>query len=197
MESSHFEPLPRLHQFRRTTPFGFQCVILSVSTYEDLELVEFHLGIRFDQVEQMAFSFTNGLTGFQADSTTLITPLGRILGQEPLRYKIRHPDDVRSVVETFWMHFQSRGLPFFERFEKIKSLDTLFNAAPEEPCPWVNNLFHPAFRGLAVGALLARDDLAVLIEQHRAALHRFGAYGRIIENYNRLARYLLDYLHPN
>ena len=196
-EAHGFYAFPALRQFRRDTGDGFQCVILSISDYEDMSLAELHLGLRRDKVEQTAFPFTNGLPGFQPNSTTLITPLGKVMDQHPMRFRLRDEADLEDMTIQCQEYIAQSGLPFLKRYDDLHALNVLFNTSPEKPCPWVHNQFHPAFRGLTVGALLARDDLTVLVEQHRAALHRLGAYGRVLENYDRLARYLLHYLRPN
>ena len=52
-----------LHQFRRATNKGLICVILAVSDFVDCHLVEAHLGIRIDSVEDLVFPRLNGAPG--------------------------------------------------------------------------------------------------------------------------------------
>ena len=81
LEEFDYQWYPKFRQYRRETNLGFQCVILAFTHYEDLSLLEAHAGIRLDAVENLAFPFTRGLSGFRDDSMTLVTPLSRLFGR--------------------------------------------------------------------------------------------------------------------
>jgi hypothetical protein len=188
---------PALRQFRRPLAGGFFSFVLSVSPYEDIMLAEGHVGLRLDAVEDTAYQFTNGLQGFRSDSFTLITPLGKLANRHPLRYHIKDEESLQRCAEEMSHWFEAKAIPFLKHHSRLEGLDILFNASPETACPWLNNPYHQAFRGLAVAALLRRDDLAVLAQQHRSMLHRLRAYEQIVQSFDRMERYVSTYFQPN
>ena len=182
-----------LHQFRRPTPAGFVCVILSVSDFVDSALVEAHLGIRIDRVEELVFDHLNGAPGFRRDSMTLVTPLARLYEQRSERFPVSDRAGAAQAAAKIWTRIDDRGLPFLETFSDLLPLERLFNGAPDETVSLLHNPIHRCFRGLALAKLGERPDLPALYATYREQLKApYGADWALV-SFTALAQELLGY----
>ncbi|MCB0550903.1 MAG: hypothetical protein KDD19_25260 [Phaeodactylibacter sp.] len=189
-----FTWLPHLHQFRKSTERGFTCVIISVSDYEDSSLVEAHLGIRIDDVENITFPFTNGLPGFKPDSMTLVTPLARMYGGTFERFEVRDERSANETVATIQGQLREHGLKFLHRYSSLEDMEALFNATPEEPLPLVHNQSNRCFRAVAMASLSLRRDFENLVEIYGRRLEaELRAPAPTMDKYVRLINFLRHY----
>ncbi|MGB3618239.1 MAG: hypothetical protein WBA12_08970 [Catalinimonas sp.] len=185
-----FEPVRAYNQFRRPTEVGFQNMILAFSAYEEETWVEAFVGVRHDQVEELAYPFTSGGYAFRKDSTTLVTSLGKLRGQTHHRFKIQDERGLSRTVRDLQDFMVTDGLEFVERYTALHELDALFNDDPHRPCPYVFNQAHRCFRGLVMARLVARPGFAALCRAYRTHLTTNAALqGR----FNRLAQFLQTY----
>jgi hypothetical protein len=60
-EKHGFEARHELWQYRKESSHGFKAFIISISEYEDDCLVELHLGIRIDSVENFVYRYVHAL----------------------------------------------------------------------------------------------------------------------------------------
>lgn len=187
--------LPEWNQFRRLTPAGFQSVIISWSPYEDLSVLEVHLGIRHDAVENIAFPFTNGLPGFQQNSMTVVTPLSKLFGEPYQRFGVQTEEDVLKASQEILNRLSTRGVSFLEKYSRLEAVDTLFNAQPSEPIPLIHNQVHRCLRAIAIARLSLRRDFESLGGFYRRQLKNLCAPEPIIDRYERLLLYLRSYSH--
>lgn len=188
--------VPAWNQFRRLTPTGFQSVIVSWSPYPDQSVLEIHVGVRHDAVENLAFPFTNGLPGFQPNSMTLVTPLARLYDEPHQRFGVATEADVKEVLPLIISRLQTRGVSFLEKYTRLEALDALFNARPGEPVQLVHNQLHRCLRAIAVARLVLRRDFESLGAFYRRQLGFLAAPAAILERYERLLLYLRSY-YPN
>ncbi|MCB0578026.1 MAG: hypothetical protein KDD10_01785 [Phaeodactylibacter sp.] len=189
-----FTWLPHLHQFRQSTERGFTCVILSVSDYGDSSLLEAHLGIRIDDVENIAFPFTNGLPGFQPDSMTLATPLARLFGQAFERFEVSDENSADEAVAAIRAQLQEKGLKFLRRYSSLEHMDALFNETPEEPLRLAHNQANRCFRAAVLARLLPRRDFESLAETYgRHLREELRVPAATLEKYLRLISFLQHY----
>lgn len=186
-----YSVLPHLHQWRKKTDAGFQCVILSLLPVPEGQLLEVHVGLRIDAVEEMVFSFTNGLPGFRRDSLSLVTPLGKISGRFPQRWLLRKEEDWSAVGEKWNRQRMEEGVPFLQRYTSLAGLHQLLNLQLDEKCPYIHNQYYRAFRGMAVAKLTSYPALEELAEAHRLQLETLRAPDYIVQRFERLRGYLL------
>ncbi len=192
-EKRDFIFLPQLNQFRRVTGPGFQCGIMSMSHYEDTSLLELHLGLRDDATEQLAFSYTNGLSGFRPNSMTLVTPIAKLYDQPFQRFSIQRSSDADAVLATLVQQLNDRGLIFLNRYSQTEDLEQLFNADPETPLPLLHNQVHRCIRGLALAKLMSRHYFESLAERYLHCLYQLAAPEKTIQSYKRLWNFLRTY----
>lgn len=186
--------LPHLHQFRRSHPKGFSCVILAVSHYDTGSLLEAHLGLRHDDVENLAFPFTNGLPGFQPDSMTLVTPLGRLFGKPYQRFEVQNHNSLKTATEELKGQLLEEGLGFLKNYSQLAAVDRLLNALPDEPVQLLHNQINRCFRALVCAKLQQRDDFQALAEHYAHFLQeRLYAPAPTLDKFDRLRRFLEQY----
>ncbi len=182
-----------LHQFRRVTPFGFSCYILSFSVYEDACIGELHVGIRHDAVENMVFRFTNGVRGFQPDCMTLVTPLAKLKGLKRDRVEIQEMDAVKACACQWLKDIQEHGQSFVEECSTLAQLDALLNATPLSPVAYIHNQTYRCFRGLVVAHLNQRRDLPALVQTYRKSLQTRATPEFVLQRFDVLSQFLLQY----
>lgn len=189
-----FDWLPRLHQFRRSSAHGFSCLILSSSPANTGSIIEAHVGLRMDDVENLAFPFTNGLPGFRPDSMTLVMPMARLYDQRFQRLNLKDEKDQEAAAQLFGAQLEEAGLPFIEAHSTLSALDQLFNETPDQPLPLVHNQINRCFRGIVLAKLTQQPDLDALVQAYKLALRdRLFAPDATITKFERLAGFLRHY----
>lgn len=189
-----FDWLPRLHQFRRSSEHGFSCLILSSSPATEGSIMEAHIGLRLDAVENLSFPFTNGLPGFQPDSMTLVTPMARLYGQRFQRLNLKDEKDQEAAAQLFGAQLKETGLPFIKQYSTISALDQLFNDAPSNPLSLVHNQINRCFRGIVLAKLVHRPDFKEVAQAYAHVLsEKLYAPEQTIAKFHRLCDFLLHY----
>ncbi len=193
LSDSTFDLLPELHQLRRTTESGFECLILARSEVENGSYWELHSGIRNEEVEGLVYTFTQGLRGFRKDAMTLVVPHWKLLKGSPRRFVAT---DESSLPEELLSFAGTEPGRFFNRFRELAALDRLFNAHPEGLEPWLHNDYHRAVRGIGIQYLRNPHSIEDLWKAHRSRLQRRFTPEQELDTFDRLAAYLMK-LSPN
>jgi len=188
-----FKPLPEWNQYRRSVGNGFQCLILSATSYSEGTMLEAHIGMRHDQVESLVFPLLNGRPGFEANSMTLVTPLSRLFEADTSRYWLTSAEEEQQALEQIKQQLVQRGFSLLRQLQSLKALDELFNAHPMQPLKMVHNQQHRCFRGLVIARLNQRPDFFELAGMYRNQLYRLGAQAREMEQFERLTSFLHTY----
>lgn len=192
-EQKGFLHLPKWEQFRKPTATGFQAVIISLADYDDLSLLEIHLGVRQDAVENLAYPFTNGLMGFRESSMTLITPLAKLHGHAYQRFELKGTSDMSGPLTKIHDQLQKGGLSFLEKYTRLEEMEQLYNRHPKHNLPLVHNQINRCLRGMVLAHLNQRpdfDDLAII---YRERLQELRAPEVTIQKFERLRDYLRSY----
>lgn len=187
---------PQWEQFRKPTASGFQSLILSISSYPDVSIFELHLGVRLDAVENLAYPFTNGLMGFQANSMTLVSPLAKLHGRAFQRFEIAPTGDVDAPLAEIAGQLERGGLSFLEKYNRLEEMEQLFNRHPHHPLPLVHNQINRCLRGLVLARLANRTGFEKLASLYRNRLQVLRAPDATLHKYDRLRSYLRSYT-PN
>ena len=193
LEDFDFQWQAPLHQYRRETNLGFQCVILAFSHYDDLSLLEAHVGIRLDAVENLAFPFTNNPAGFRGDSMTLVTPLARLFGRRHERHELATEADADAAASQIVRQLESEGLSFLNRYFNSRLMDVLFNEEPEKLLPYLHNATNRCLRGITLARLTQRDDFETLVRAYRQQLSLQHATEAAIARFEQLVNILRTY----
>jgi hypothetical protein len=190
---SGFALLPEKKQFRKTTPVGFQNVILSPSYYGDTTLLDVNFGCRNDQVEQIAQQFLPTLVDFRTDANTLLISIGKYQQISPPRYSIRSDEELGDACDRIIHFFEQQGFQLLDEAMPLKALDQILNGEPAQPCPFVYNQTFRCYKGLTAASLTHNPHLLGLIDLYRHQLSRLSANAYEQINFDRLVTYLQHY----
>jgi hypothetical protein len=191
-----FVLLAEKKQFRRVTGTGFHNVIFSATSYEAETWLEVNFGLRHEQIEQTAQQFLGNLEDFRADANTLVVSIGKFNNARYFRYKIGHDTrfgfaDLEDTCQEIRDFLAGRGFDFLNRYDTLPALDHLLNAQPTQPCNYLYNQIHRAFKGLIAARLTNNDEFLGLSDVYRNQLVRLGASFHELHQYERLLSFLL------
>jgi len=188
-----FEWLAEWHQFRQLTAQGFNAFIFSVSGYESAALMDAHLGIRINAVEQIVFGYTNGSVGFKPNSMTLVVPLCRLFGKQMERFEITGKMATQLSAKSMLHQFQEKGKPFFDQYGTLNALDLFYNENPEKSIPLIHNQINRCFRGITISKLTQSDRFDYLTVTYRTVLEKRYAPQVTLDKFDRLVWILQGY----
>ncbi|RMG56113.1 MAG: hypothetical protein D6722_26960 [Bacteroidetes bacterium] len=183
-------------QFRRAHERGFENLILSVSPYPDVVVVDAHFGIRIDAVEEVAQRFTRNLPGFYPDAHTLIASYGRLTGQPYFRFKAANTHHLDMALESLLAFWEGEGLPFLNEWRRLPQAEHSLNGQPDKPCPYLHNQAHRYIKGIVAARLVGREAFSQLARQYEAALEQVPGGELLLPGYRQLVQYL-HHLSPN
>lgn len=188
-----FELLLEKKQFRQKTEYGFQNIVPSISHYEGESLVEFNIGVRLDIVENLVNQFTQHLIDFQGDTNTLLTSMGRLLGEPFLRFKIKSEADIIKTCERFMEFMKIQGFDFLEKTSHTVTLERVINRKPAQTHPYFYNAYHRALKGITLAKLAQNPDFETLAQTYYQQLLRKNAPQSQQDNFQKLYRYLHNF----
>jgi hypothetical protein len=186
-----FYLIPELFQFRRLNETGFQNIILTSTRYEAEIWVEVNIGVRIDMVENLAQQFLDVIPEYRQHANTIITSIGRLSDTKYLRYKIANEEDVTFSAQTIKDFMKERGFDFLEYASHIKELDKLFNEKPHQSLKYVYNQVHRCFKAVIIAKYNNNPQFFKLLDQYQTQLERLKVPDTILENYVKLANYLV------
>ena len=181
------------NQFRRPTQTGFQSIIISMANYSDVSLLEIHLGVRQDTVENLAYPFTNGLLGFKPNSMTLVTPLAKLHGHSFQRFEVSISTDLRPILQEIQTQLNKGGFSFLDKYISLNELDNLFNRHPNHPLPLVHNQVNRCIRGIVMSKINKQPGFEALTQMYRDRLEALRVPQQTLDKYDRLRSYLRSY----
>ncbi len=193
LEDFDFQWYPKFQQYRRETNLGFQCVFLAFTHYDDLSLLEAHVGIRLDAVENLAFPFIRGLSGLRNDSLTLLTPLSRLFGRRHQRFELATEAEAGKAAREIVGQLQAEGLSFLNRYFNLRKMDVLFNEEPEKLLPYLHNAANRCLRGITLARLTQRDRFEELARAYRQQLRLQHTTGATLARFDQLVNILRNY----
>jgi hypothetical protein len=167
-----FEWLPEWKQFRRTWSGGFDNLIISWTQYPEDALLELHIGVRHDRIEQIAYPYSLGVKGYQPHSNTLIVSLGKLKPDASFRHVVTDEASTQATADLLAEQLQAHGFAFWERFRTLEAVEETLNEAPDAPCPYLYNAYNRILRGTVAAHLLRRPNYPQLIQTYYLQLHR-------------------------
>jgi hypothetical protein len=190
LKADGYRWLPQKHQFRTETKHGFRNLILSVAPYDDLVLIEGHLGLRLDPIEDIVKQFTRTLPGFYPDAHSALISEGKLLGQPYLRHEAKDSDQLDAVAEHLLHFWRAKGHAFLAQYDTLHGIDHLLNHDPTRPSLYLPNQAHRCLKGVVVARLMQRPDFDELASQHATALAQTPTGSLLMDGYQRLVGYL-------
>jgi hypothetical protein len=190
LQADGYQWLPAKRQFRAKTDHGFRNLILSVAPYQDATLIEGHLGLRLDPIEDIVKRFTRTLPGFYPDAHSILVSEGKLIAQPYLRHHASDSDELDRVIGHLLDFWQKQGHPFLAKHDSLAAVDQLLNQHPMRPSPYLPNQAHRCLKGIVAARLVQRPDFEALAEQHEAALAQTPTGSLLMAGYRRLVGYL-------
>lgn len=185
-----YEAIPAKKQFRKSNGSGFKNIIFSMSGDEEEQIINVHMGLRFDLVEDLVCQFLDIPASKEKESNTIIASLSRFHRLPYHRFIITDDSSLQHTCEQIAGFMQHKGFRFLNACEKLKRIDAVVNRKPALSCPYMYNQIHRCFKGITIARLLHRTDFEQLVTIYSNYLYSQWAPRHLIENFDKLANYL-------
>ncbi|MDP5172781.1 MAG: hypothetical protein NWR72_21260 [Bacteroidia bacterium] len=164
LEEEGFEQILELGQWRKNIRAGFHSIIVSISPYPDVCVVEFHLGVRITDIEQLTHAAMHNPIDYQANSHTLMISHGRLMNKAHHRFQVAgidHLDDLANDFRDFWAEV---GRSFFTGHETLSAVAHTLNRQPLSACAALHNQAHRCIKGIAAAWLTRAKNYEALVQ---------------------------------
>jgi hypothetical protein len=192
LEPRGFKFLPDLNQYRRSTNYGFECILVTETAYDKELLVEIHIGVRHDELEKAMYQLTHGLFSFEADSMSFVTSLGRLSGKMFLRFQINNENQLALMQSFVSEYLEKSGFEFLDQLGDINFLEALYNGKPEDK-QYFYNFFHKALRGLVLARYVDNPLYYEVKERYYNELLKNGYPAQDLDKFKKLAMVMNTY----
>lgn len=182
--------IPDKKQFRKPGRSGFKNIIFSMSGDEEEQIINVHIGLRFDLVEELVCQFLNIPESVEKESNTVIASLSRFHRLPYHRFIVTDDSSLQQTCEQIERFMKHKGFRFLNAFEKLKRIDAVVNRKPALSCPYMYNQIHRCFKGITIARLLHRTDFEQLVTIYSNYLYSQWAPRHLIENFEKLVNYL-------
>ncbi len=191
-EKHGFQAVPELWQYRKETSNGFKAFIISISEYEEDCLVELHLGIRMDSVENFVYRYVQALPEFGPNMMTLVTSMARIQGLVFKRYSINSSESLQESYDQIAFFVNDVGLLKLDEWENLKSLNKVYNNDPYD-LSLIYNSFNKAIRGLSLAKFSGNPNYQELKDKYRYMLEYKKYPPESMQFFDKLVSFLDNY----
>lgn len=184
-----YEVISSGKEFRRITPNGFRSTLFSLSKTEDQQLLDIHLGIRFDIIENLVTQFLKEANLPTEDHTILASP--HRFNRPPLqRFLLTDEPSLQLACTQIKDFMQKKGFRFLNTFHKLKRIDAVLNRKPQRISPYVHSQIHRCFVGITLARLLQRTDFELLCVIYGNYLYSQRVSEKVMESFQKLVTYL-------
>lgn len=143
--------------FYKSFPHGNQFIYLNFPEYSDIHYLEYNLGIRINQVEQMIQKFLPNLMNHSDRSVTLLLTPQKINKNLPVRYIIETEDQLQRAMENGERFFITQGFPWLDTMIDPQNLEKTFISRKDKPYKSQNFVYN-MFRATALTRLFSPKD---------------------------------------
>ncbi len=106
---------------------GRQMIFFHYTQYDDVAYLEYHLGIRIHNVENIVHKFLPSLGDYRERSITLVETMDRIDMDMPRRFLIEDEMKVSDIISRVEEFFVKKGFDFLDRLSNVSTLERYFN----------------------------------------------------------------------
>ncbi len=131
---------------------GKQIIFFHHTHFNDSTYFEYHLGVRFDQVESIIHKFLPTLGDYKDRSITLVETMDRIDSNMPRRYFLENDLEINPVIEKVEDFMVKLGFPWMDSFSNGKKLERFFNEDPDKNI-LTQNFTYRSSRGITLAKL--------------------------------------------
>ncbi|MCZ8133873.1 MAG: hypothetical protein O9252_00055 [Algoriphagus sp.] len=158
-----FDFHPENFLFQKSFPEGNQVVFIHYSEYPEVSYLEYNLGVRIHQVEQIIHKFLPTLSDYSTRSLTLIQTLDAINPDYPRRYAVKNNQELNESILAAERFFAQEGFKWLDQLVQPKVLQKAF-AQRKDKSFQSQNFVYAAFRSVTLAKLYKPEDYPILRE---------------------------------
>ena len=156
--------------FEKVFPHGKQVIFIHLQDLEDSTIVQFHLGVRINEVEELIHQFLPTLQSYSDQSTTLLQTPDKLGKLYPNQFQISTEEEFSSAQKLIERFFVEAGFKWLDKMIDPKTLEFEFLMHKEDPFN-NHNLIFSAFRSTALSKLYNPEDYPVLRQAFLAKIN--------------------------
>lgn len=118
---------PKTLHYIKDFPEGRQMIFFHYTQNEDISYLEYHLGIRIHQVENIVHKYLPSLGDYRERSITLVETMDRIDEEMPRRFLVENDMEIDSIIDRVEEFFVKFGFDFLDRLSNVNTLERYFN----------------------------------------------------------------------
>lgn len=168
-----FEFDPRSMYYYKPIQGGHQVVFFHHHFYEDASYMEYQVGVRLDEVENLVHKFLPSVTDYKNRSLTVIASLDMIDPNLPKRFLIESEEEAGSLIKDVESFFISKGFQWLDKFSQPKNLEEWFNQDTKSKIP-TQNFTYRSFRGIVLSKLYNPARYEETKKTYLGLLHKSG-----------------------
>jgi hypothetical protein len=130
-------------------PKGKQMIFFHHTHHGEVSYLEYHLGIRLDEVENIVHRFLPSLGDYKERSITLVETLDRIDKEMPRRFLVENDSEINDVIKTLENFLVKKGFRFLDTYSDGNNLENYFNRDTSQPIATQNFTYRSA-RGMTL-----------------------------------------------
>lgn len=119
-------------RYFKKTDFGFDEILILTWDYETVLYVDLAFSVRIDKLNEVFNPFSSTTKRFYDSNNTFGTGFKSEISEEDGRIKIENEQDLKKAVKALHKILIDYGLPFFNKFISIQSVDEEFNSENRE-----------------------------------------------------------------
>ena len=184
-----FELDNELMMFQKPFPLGFQMIFVQFTEHENHATLEYNLGIRIHEVEELIHQFLPTLSGFSERSITLVQTLDKIGKILPKQFIINNDYELAKAIETAEKFLITDGLNWLDKMEDPLNLEIAFYERKAKTFK-TSNFVYNAFRATALSKLYNPADYPYLRQIFLEAIEEKELTPFTIASYLKFLNYL-------
>lgn len=177
-------------EFRKSTPGGFKSVMFSFGSNEGEQVLNVHLGLRFNIVESLVSQFLREDGDHPEGQHTIVASLHRFNHPPLPKLVLTDESSLQLACKQIREFMQKKGFRFLNTFDKLKRIDACLNREPFLPSPYIQNQIHRCFKAIIMARLLQRTNFEALCAVYQNSLQNQKTSEKVLENYQKLVTYL-------
>lgn len=147
--------------FEKTFPHGKQVVFVHYVQENEVTFIEYYLGIRINEIEELIHKFLPTLSNNSEFSLTLIQSMDKLGSNFPKRIKVRNVSELNTTNRDVEKFFTDKGFEWLDQMINPVSLEQEFLNHKANPFEEFN-LVESAFRSTALSKIYNPADYTQL-----------------------------------
>lgn len=156
--------------YRRDTEFGFNDISLLIWLYGDLSYVSLVYSIRIDQLNKIFIPYGEYVIHEKDETITIGVDIQSLGYQGDHKIKVESKEDLTHALQALQKITLEKGLPFFDQFTSVASIDRELNRESRPKNLYCNEIRHRPFIGITAAALNANQNFSYWEKFYREKL---------------------------